>query len=171
MVNPMLVEARSVREVIYMGEASAPAGMTHYEALIERSAPIPDDGRTGPDLAGIFYTGGTTGFPKGVMLSHGSLWASAAAAATFMPRIPDAATLHAAPMFHLAAFGGVVGALLTGARHVMISRFDPGLVLETIERHKVTSIALVPTMIRMLVSHPNLPTTDLSSLSYLAYGG
>jgi len=170
MVNPMLVEARSVREVIYMGEASAPAGMTHYEALIERSAPIPDDGRTGPDLAGIFYTGGTTGFPKGVMLSHGSLWASAAAAATFMPRIPDAATLHAAPMFHLAAFGGVVGALLTGARHVMISRFDPGLVLETIERHKVTSIALVPTMIRMLVSHPNLPTTDLSSLSYLAYG-
>jgi acyl-CoA synthetase (AMP-forming)/AMP-acid ligase II len=170
MANPILAEAQGVREVIYMGEASAPAGMTHYEELIERTAPIPDAARTGVDLAGIFYTGGTTGFPKGVMLSHGSLWASAAAAATFMPRIPDAATLHAAPMFHLAAFGGVVGALLTGARHVMIPRFEPGLVLETIERHQVTTIALVPTMIRMLVTHPNLPTTDLSSLRYLAYG-
>ena len=170
MAKPMLVEARCVRELIYMGEGSAPAGMTHYEELIERSAPIPDAVRTGPDLAGIFYTGGTTGFPKGVMLSHGSLWASAAAAITFVARIPDAAVLHAAPMFHLAAFGGVMGALLMGARHVMIPRFEPGLVLETIERRKVTSIALVPTMIRMLVTHPNLPTTDLSSLRYLAYG-
>jgi acyl-CoA synthetase (AMP-forming)/AMP-acid ligase II len=170
MAGPILAQACAVREVIHMGEASAPAGMRQYEELIERSAPIPDDGRTGPDLAGIFYTGGTTGFPKGVMLSHGSLWASAAAASTFVPRIPDAVVLHAAPMFHLAAFGGVMGALLTGARHVIIPRFDPGVVLETIEHHKVNSVALVPTMIRMLVTHPNLPTTDLSSLRYLAYG-
>jgi acyl-CoA synthetase (AMP-forming)/AMP-acid ligase II len=170
MASSILARACAVREVIHMGEASAPAGMRHYEELIERSAPIPDDGRTGPDLAGIFYTGGTTGFPKGVMLSHGSLWASAAAASTFVPRILDAVVLHAAPMFHLAAFGGVMGALLTGARHVIIPRFDPGLVLETIERHKVTNVALVPTMIRMLVTHPNLPRTDLSSLRHLAYG-
>jgi acyl-CoA synthetase (AMP-forming)/AMP-acid ligase II len=170
MAGPILAEACAVREMIYLGEASAPAGMTHYEELIEHSAPIPDDRRTGPDLAGIFYTGGTTGFPKGVMLSHGSLWASAAAAVTFVPPIPDAAVLHAAPMFHLAAFGGIMGGLLTGARHVIVPRFDPGLVLEAIERDKVTAVALVPTMIRMLVMHPKLPTTDLSSLRYLTYG-
>jgi acyl-CoA synthetase (AMP-forming)/AMP-acid ligase II len=170
MAGPILAEAPAVREVIYMGEVAAPAGMTHYEKLIERLAAIPDAARTGSDLAGIFYTGGTTGFPKGVMLSHSSLWASAAAAVTFVPPIPDAAVLHAAPMFHLAGFGGVMGALLTGARHVIVPRFDPGLVLESIERHKVTNVALVPTMIRMLVTHPNLPTTNLSSLRYLTYG-
>jgi acyl-CoA synthetase (AMP-forming)/AMP-acid ligase II len=170
MANSILAEVPAVREMIYMGEASAPAGMTPYEHMVERSAPIPDAVRTGVDLAGIFYTGGTTGFPKGVMLSHGSLWASAAASATFTAQIPDAAVLHAAPMFHLAAFSGVMGALLRGARHVIIPRFDPGLVLESIERYKVTNVALVPTMIRMLVAHSNLPTTDLSSLRLLAYG-
>jgi acyl-CoA synthetase (AMP-forming)/AMP-acid ligase II len=170
MASPILADARCVREVIYMGESSAPAGMASYEPLIEGSAPISDAARSGGDLAGIFYTGGTTGFPKGVMLSHGSLWASAAAAITFAPLIPDPVVLHAAPMFHLAAFGGVMGALLTGARHVIIPRFDPGLVLESIERNKVTNVALVPTMIRMLVTHSNLPTANLSSLRYLGYG-
>jgi long-chain acyl-CoA synthetase len=170
MARAILSEARSVREVICVGEARAPAGMMSYEHLIECSAPIPDAARTGGDLAGIFYTGGTTGFPKGVMLTHGSLWASAAAGVTLVPMAPDAATLHAAPMFHLAGFGGVMMALLTGARHVIIPRFDPGLVLESIERNKVTNVLLVPTMIRMLLMHPNLPTTNLSSLRHLIYG-
>jgi acyl-CoA synthetase (AMP-forming)/AMP-acid ligase II len=170
MASAITGEARSVREVICMGEARVPAGMISYEHLIERSAPIPDAARTGGDLAGIFYTGGTTGFPKGVMLTHGSLWASAAAGATLVPMAPDTATLHAAPMFHLAGFGGVMMALLTGARHVIIPRFDPGLVLESIERHKVATVLLVPTMIRMLMMHPNLPTTNLSSLRHLIYG-
>jgi long-chain acyl-CoA synthetase len=170
MASAILGEARSVREVICVGEARAPAGMMSYEHLIERSAPIPDAARTGGDLAGIFYTGGTTGFPKGVMLTHGSLWASAAAAVTLVPIAPDAATLHVAPMFHLAGFGGFMMALLTGARHVIIPRFDPGLVLESIERNKVTTVLLVPTMIRMLMMHPNLSTTNLSSLRHLIYG-
>jgi acyl-CoA synthetase (AMP-forming)/AMP-acid ligase II len=170
MASAILGEARSVREVICVGEARAPAGMMSYEHLIERSAPIPDAARTGGDLAGIFYTGGTTGFPKGVMLTHGSLWASAAAGVTLVPMAPDTATLHAAPMFHLAGFGGVMMALLTGARHVIIPRFDPGLVLESIERNKVTTVLLVPTMIRMLMMHPKLPTTNLSSLRHLIYG-
>jgi acyl-CoA synthetase (AMP-forming)/AMP-acid ligase II len=73
-------------------------------------------------------------------------------------------------MFHLAGFGGVMMALLTGARHVIIPRFDPGPVLESIERNKVTTVLLVPTMIRMLMMHPNLPTTNLSSLRHLIYG-
>ena len=68
MAKSILAGEHSVREVIYMGETSAPTGMAPYEQLIERSAPIPDTVRTGADLAGIFYTGGTTGFPKGVML-------------------------------------------------------------------------------------------------------
>jgi acyl-CoA synthetase (AMP-forming)/AMP-acid ligase II len=57
-------EIASVIAVIHMGDGVTPAGMMSYELLVENSASVPDAGRTGEDLAGIFYTGGTTGFPK-----------------------------------------------------------------------------------------------------------
>jgi acyl-CoA synthetase (AMP-forming)/AMP-acid ligase II len=166
----ILAEARSVRAVIHMGDAVAPAGMMSYEQLIERSAEMADAGRTREDLAGIFYTGGTTGFPKGVMLSHRSLWASAAAATSVVPWPADSVALHVAPVFHLAAFGAVMNTLLVGAQHAFLPAFDPGRVLEAIEQYRVTSMVLVPTMLRMLVAHPKLASTDLSSLRYLIYG-
>src|SRR5947209_14818083 len=63
-------DSRTLHEVIYCGEGDVPAGMHGYETLLADAAAVPDAGRRGEDLAGIFYTGGTTGFPKGVMLSH-----------------------------------------------------------------------------------------------------
>src|SRR5208283_5393508 len=88
----------SVRAVVHMGDAPTPAQMSGYERLIEDSAPIADVGRSGEDLAGIFYTGGTTGSPKGVMLSHRSLWSSAAAGMSLLPGIgAEVIYLHAAP--------------------------------------------------------------------------
>lgn len=162
--------AGSVRAVIHMGDAAAPSGMTSYEHLIERAAPIPDAGRTGDDLAGIFYTGGTTGFPKGVMLSHRSLWASAAAAASVVAWRRDDVALHVGPMFHLATFSAVMGTLLIGAQHVIIAVAEPERVLEAIAQNRVTTVVLVPSMIRLLLTHPKVTMTDLSSLRYLIYG-
>jgi long-chain acyl-CoA synthetase len=63
----------SVRQVIYLGDGPAPEGLTHYESLLEGRAAMADAGRGGDDLAGLFYTGGTTGVSKGVMLSHTNL--------------------------------------------------------------------------------------------------
>src|SRR6516225_9763062 len=63
---PLQGEAGTLRSIIYIGDAVAPAGLVGYEALIEAHSPLPDAGKGGEDLAGIFYTGGTTGFPKGV---------------------------------------------------------------------------------------------------------
>ncbi len=161
----------SVRETIHMGDAETPSGMTSYERLIASSAPVPDAGRTGEDLAGIFYTGGTTGFPKGVMLSHRSLWASAAAATNIMAAfIQRPVPLHAAPMFHLADFGTTMRSFLAGATNVIIPSFTAERVLAAIEQHGVTNVALVPTMIQMLVTHPMFSKTDLSSLQLLIYG-
>jgi acyl-CoA synthetase (AMP-forming)/AMP-acid ligase II len=164
-------EIASVSAVIHMGDGATPAGMMSYEHLIESSVPFPDAGRTGEDLAGIFYTGGTTGFPKGVMLSHRSLWASAAGALSLIPTLTrDSVCLHAAPMFHIADFAHTMLSLLVGAQHVIIPTFTPEHVLAAIQEHRVTGILLVPTMIHRLVTHPLLPKADLSSLQHILYG-
>jgi acyl-CoA synthetase (AMP-forming)/AMP-acid ligase II len=166
----VLAETSSVRAVIHIGDAPTPAGMTPYEHLIENSAQISDRGRIGEDLAGIFYTGGTTGFPKGVMLSHRSLWASAAACTGFA-LTRESIYLHAAPMFHLADFCGSMATLLVGGQHAIIPAFSAESVLAAVERHGVTHLLLVPTMIHALVAHPKVPTTDMTSLAFVMYGG
>ena len=71
--------SKSLRHVIYTGDGPTPQGMIAYEALIADSAPIPDIRRGGDELLGVFYTGGTTGFPKGVMISHRGFIASSMA--------------------------------------------------------------------------------------------
>ncbi len=167
----IVAETKSLRGVIYIGEQpTPPAGMIAYEALIERAAPIADAGRHGEDLAGIFYTGGTTGFPKGVMLPHRGLWASAAALITAAEIDRDAIYLHAAPMFHLADGAMSMAALLVGATHAIIPMFNPEHVLDAVARHRVTHMLLVPTMIQMTATHPKMATTDISSLRRMLYG-
>ena len=170
MAAPILAEAGSIRRAIYMGEAAVPPDMVSYEQLIARSAPAPDAGRTGEDLAGIFYTGGTTGFPKGVMLPHRGLWASACASISALGVDRDSIYLHAAPMFHLADGAMTMAMLLAGGSHVMIPAFDPEQVLAAAERHRVSHLLLVPTMIHMTVTHPRLADADLSSVRSLLYG-
>jgi acyl-CoA synthetase (AMP-forming)/AMP-acid ligase II len=164
-------EVGALRSVIYIGDAAAPAGLVGYEALIEAHSPLPDAGRCGEDLAGIFYTGGTTGFPKGVMLSHRSLWSSAMASLAVYERSPQTVMLHAAPMFHLADFSLTIAGTITGDAHAIVPFFTPEGVLAAIERFRVTNVLLVPTMVNMLISHPKVVETDLSSLRWLAYGG
>jgi acyl-CoA synthetase (AMP-forming)/AMP-acid ligase II len=167
---PIMAEAKSVRAVIHMGDGPRPAEMIGYEELIERSAAVADAGRAGEDLAGIFYTGGTTGFPKGVMLPHRSLWASAAALCGAVDIERGSIYLHAAPMFHLADGAMTMATLLAGSSHAMIPAFNPELVMEAIGRHRVSHVLLVPTMINILVSHPKLAEADMSSLRRLLYG-
>jgi acyl-CoA synthetase (AMP-forming)/AMP-acid ligase II len=143
--------------------------MLSYEALVADSSPVEDAMRSGDDLAGVFYTGGTTGSPKGSC--------SAIAISIPMPfrassQIVRAGSigLHAAPMFHLAD-GAFMNALLAaGGCHVMVPRFDPVAVLQAIASTGVTDTLLVPTMIQMLVDHPDVHKYDLSSLRQMAYG-
>ena len=84
---------------IYADDGDVPAGIEGYEALLARSQPMPDAMRRSSDLAGIFYTGGTTGRSKGVMLSHGNLMADALNALGEGLFPGSAVYLHAAPMF------------------------------------------------------------------------
>ena len=171
MVEQFRHEARTLREVVYCGDAAVPAGMHGYEALIAANAPVPDAARRGDDLAGIFYTGGTTGFPKGVMLSHTNLCSSSLALHAEGMATPGGTYLHAAPMFHLADMAMSMMHTIEGNTHSFIPAFNPEAVLDALERDRVSCVLLVPTMIQMLVDHPAMQRPrDLSALKTIIYG-
>ncbi len=162
----------SVRVVIDAGEQGEPLpDSLDYEELIRGNEPVPDARRSGFDLAAIFYTGGTTGRSKGVMLSHNNLMTSAlgCAAAGFWAT-PGGIFLHTAPMFHLADLCLWAAHSLAGSTHVILGGFEAARVLETVAEHRVTDLFLVPTMIQMLISHPDIHTADLSSVRRFCYG-
>ena len=121
------------------------------------------------DVMGIFYTSGTTGGPKGAMLTHNNLCSNAILCHASGMSL-GAVYLHAAPMFHLADGAATHVATMTGAAHAFIPVFDPGAFLDAVERHRVTATIIVPTMINMVVNHPRVETADLSSLDRILYG-
>jgi len=172
---PMLPALREqvpgLSTVVHCGDGPLPEGAMDYERLIAEHQPVTDARRTGEALAGIFYTGGTTGHPKGVMLSHANLMVSAMAAAAAGEFLEaDGRTLHAAPMFHLADLFTVLIRNIHGGTHVIVPSFDPATVAAAIEKHQVTDTLLVPTMIQMLIDAPGTDGRDLSSLQRLIYG-
>ncbi len=156
--------------LIHADDGPTPAGAASYEALLEATSPIPDAMRGADDLAGIFYTGGTTGRSKGVMLSHGNLTADAfnVLAEGLFPG--DSIYLHAAPMFHLANGAAMYALMLSGGTNVVIRTFSPEGLMQAIERYRVNEILLVPVMIQMLVDHPAIGAHDLSSLRRITFG-
>ena len=166
----LLERTSSLRTLIHVGDGPTPDGMLSYEALLAEAEPVPDARRSGTDLAGVFYTGGTTGFPKGVMLSHDGLCQNSLFAVAEGMASAGAIGLHAAPLFHIAAIT-VLGFLwAVGGTHVTLPSFTPLGVLQAIERERISTTVLVPTMIQMTVDHPEAAGFDLSSLETLVYG-
>ncbi|MGF6886687.1 acyl-CoA synthetase (AMP-forming)/AMP-acid ligase II [Nocardia sp. GAS34] len=160
-----------VHRIVFLGEGELPAGTTGYEELIASADPIPDTRTGGDELLGIFYTGGTTGNPKGVMLSHDNVCASAAGSMVTTELLTRGGRmLHAAPMFHLADFAQWVCGNMIGSTHVIVPAFTPAGVREAVERHTVTDALLVPTMIQMLVDDPATAAADLGSVRHILYG-
>jgi acyl-CoA synthetase (AMP-forming)/AMP-acid ligase II len=163
-------DARALRTVIHFGDKETPAGMLSCEEILGAAAPVEDARSDDNALAVICYTGGTTGTPKGVMLSHMNLWSSAIARIAEAPIPADGITLHTTPMFHVAGLGGVVTHSIIGGTNVILPSFNPAAVLACIERYKVTHIMLVPTMIQMLLEHPAFKEHRLDSLKRIVYG-
>jgi acyl-CoA synthetase (AMP-forming)/AMP-acid ligase II len=173
---PLLPELRSkstdLTNVIHCGDGAAPASLLSYEELIAANAPVPDAHRCGSDLAGLFYTGGTSGHPKGVMLTHDNLMTSALGClASGLFLTSGGPLLHAAPMFHLADLAIWLAQVCRGGTHVFIPAFRPDRVLEAVQQHRITDMLLVPTMVQMLVDDLALPDHDTSSLQAVLYGG
>lgn len=165
-----------LRTVVRAGEAAPVAGDgadASWEELAGAADPVPDRRRGGDELAGLWYTGGTTGFPKGVMLSHANLLVSAyglSACGVFDAAVP-VRYLHVAPMFHLADLAGSIGTMLLGGTHVTVPSFAPVPVMDAIETQAVTHTVLIPIMIQALADHPELAGRDLTALRRVVYGG
>lgn len=160
----------SIEVIIHAGEGPTPAGMLSYEELIEAATPATDAFRNGEDLAGIFYTGGTTGFPKGVMLSHRALWTSGLCFGSGMDISSRDRTIHAAPLFHIAGSAMLFSLTTFGGSHAIIPGFEPKAFLRAVKNFDPTLSLLVPTMIAMLLLEPELEHTDTSNLDRLVYG-
>ncbi len=161
-----------IEHFLFWGDGGeAPEGLIAYEKLLQGASPEdPDIKVHEDDLVGLFYTSGTTGNPKGVMLTHKNLMMNAYHAQIAFEFRDERTYLHAAPMFHLADGAATFTVTWNGGIHAFVPRFDPEAVLKAIERYRVTSVTLIPTMINWLLNHPGIERFDLSSLQKIMYG-
>ncbi len=166
---------RQIRHVVVLdGATPVPPGALGYEraladviargAAAELSPGGPDD----PIL--LFYTGGTTGKSKGVMLSHRNLLSNTACSVEDYRMEPGWNFAFLGPLFHLAAGARIFTCAALQAHAVILAKFDAGAVLEALVDYRIDSITLVPTMARMLLDHPDFPAADLSSLKIVTCG-
>jgi fatty-acyl-CoA synthase len=121
--------------------------------------------------AEIFFTSGSTGLPKGAVLTHRNLYLHAVHNALTNAITGDDVILHLVPLFHVNGWGTPHYLTGLGGTHVMLPRFDATEVLRLVEAHGVTRLFAVPAMIRMLLDHPDIGRRDLSSVRTASIGG
>ncbi len=128
-------------------------------------------GVTEDDLAGLFYTGGTTGKSKGVMLSHRNLIANTFHWLVSVPQTATDVMLVMAPLFHAAGSNGVLGSIWTTGTQITLGAFDPERVLEIIQTEKVTATLGVPTMLAAMAEAQHANPRKVDSVRTIAHGG
>lgn len=146
-------------------------GYQNYEDLLRNSSNIdPQIDVDENDLAILMYTGGTTGLPKGVMLSHRNLLTSAFGCILINEFTRNDATCFILPLFHIALWPALC-ILMVGGKVVILRRVELLEILQTIQDEKCTHINMVPTVLGWLLNHPDIDKFDLSSLRLLGYAG
>ena len=162
----------TLKRIVFIGDTAPPEGTSPYEALRRRAAEVDEahlDARGRAigvdDVINMQYTSGTTGFPKGVMLSSRNIVNNGEAMGRQLAFTPDDRLCLCVPLFH--CFGcviGVLGAYTHGACLCAVESFDPKRVLETIHRERCTAVYGVPTMFIAELEHPDFARYDFTSL-------
>ncbi len=174
------LEDSDTKALFVSGGVDYPAGVTEhvisldddYEALIANAPAVDFPDQLGPDtMAGLFYTGGTTGAAKGVILTHRNLVANAHHFLASNAFRTETSWLLAAPLFHAAGSVAVLATVWQGGTHVVLPAFDPAAALDLIERERVTATLLVPTMLAALSEEQLATRRDVTSLKLLSHGG
>jgi acyl-CoA synthetase (AMP-forming)/AMP-acid ligase II len=169
MAGDLKTLSHSLQTLLHAGDGDAP-GMLDYETLLAKAHPVHDAMRSGTDLAAVMYTGGTTGLPKGVMLTHANLCINALSAIAAATRPPEAIGINTAPMFHVGGTTLAIQLMMRLCKQIVLPAFDEVAVLEAIQNEGGNETFLVPTMIKRLIEHPRFAEYDVSRLAMVLYG-
>lgn len=123
------------------------------------------------DVCELFYTSGSTGSPKGVMLTHRTLYLHAIYVMAWLSQTDTAVELHSIPLFHANGWGRAHSLVGVGGKHVMLKKFDPVEIFRLIQAERVENFSAVPAMAIALINHPDRTKYDLSSLKMIGVGG
>ncbi len=169
---PSIKTKTSIQHFVYVSKEkdASVVGTLPYDDLLEEAGEFQEVEIDEDDIAGIYYTGGTTGKAKGVMLSHKNLVANIYHTLMMNRYSSEDIYFHVNPMFHLAGSVPIFIFTTIGAAHCMNATFDPEEIFEKIDKYQVTRVTLVPSMINMLIHHPTVEAYQFTSLKTIRYG-
>jgi acyl-CoA synthetase (AMP-forming)/AMP-acid ligase II len=160
-----------IRRTVLLGEGGGDCPHDlRYEELLAASEPAAPEEPEEDDPVVLMYTGGTTGLPKGVLVSQRAETLNWFHLAMAFPIGDEQVFLMPTPIFHAASMIPILALPALGGTLVLAPRFDPAETLELIERHGVTRMGLVPTMLAMILNHPEFRPERMRSLDSLVYG-
>ena len=175
MVIGALKKGSSLEGIIWIGdgpEESTSIQSHRYEDVVSANAgSFQANSVDENQVAHLYYTSGTTGRPKGVMLTHKNVCHHALGTIAELKLVDTDIWGHIAPMFHLADAWATFALTWVGGRHVMVGEFEAETVMATIEKEKMTLSNLIPTMLNLMIKHPRVKEFDFSSLRVILSGG
>jgi acyl-CoA synthetase (AMP-forming)/AMP-acid ligase II len=157
--------------VVFEGELESPATHEYEGLLASSSADYTREEFDENDTAELFYTSGTTGKPKGVALTHRTLYLHCLYSALALMVTDKEVILHVVPLFHVNGWGTPHTFTMMGGTHVMLRKIDPAVLLGLVQEHRITYLLGVPFIYNALINYPDLAKYDLSSLKVLVSGG